>query len=252
MRRLLVVALPTFVVFLAGCGITTLNQTYDASLIRQLGAGSNLVASVAPTLEAQAKGSNSFSDPRTSRATTLLIDGQLSKLTEADLVGLATANRRSATRFPLVLDKLDSLASSLVNARIDANAHRNLSTGAKHFIAAWNNSLTADATQARELRQALTTFAPGFNEFQALLRAAYDTAQLHSTVQFDNVTRQVINDILPRYRRVQGTIKEDAAGTPAEQKLIELVDSNQEAQAIVSKVNEHYPNGSLAQEFKRP
>ena len=237
-------------VLLAGCGLTNVGQTYDASLIRQVGAGSDAVASILPSLQARAKVPGSFSNPQISQAATLLAEGQLAKLTVNDLLRLANANRQSAARFPQALGKLDALASSITSAKIDPSAHRNLSSGAKQFIAAWDRYLAATAGQVRMVRQAFGSVEPVFNEFQALLRAGYETTKLGSVSQFDKVRVGFLKDVGVRYARFQGTAKSVEAQTPADRSLRALVASNQEAQAIVRKVNADYPNGSLAQEFR--
>ena len=139
--------------------------------------------------------------------------------------------------------------ASISSASIDASAHSDLSSGAKRFIAVWDAYLAANAVQLRAARQALSGAEPVFNEFQALLRAAYDTARLRSTVQFDKARRKFFNDARPLFTRIQNTLKEVTA-QPTDRKLRDLVNHNQEAQAIVKKVNQSYPSGSLAQEFK--
>ena len=48
---------------------------------------------------------------------------------------------------------------------------------------------------------------------------------------------------------MQSTIQANRAAVGIERQFVEFVNHNQQAQAIVTKVNHDYPNGWLAQEF---
>ena len=233
-----------------GCGVGTVDRTYDDSLIRDVGTGSTALGKIIPTIQAQANLPGNFKDPRNDRAQTLLFQGQLAKLTEQDLVRLAKANRQGARRFATILAKLDGIESDVRTARVDASAHGNLSDGAKRFIAAWNDYLTANAERVHSLRQAFASMRPLFNEFESVLRAAYDTARLRSTASFERINKRVVADVVRRVSRLQRTVKAVAAEAPADRKFADLVNHKQEAQAIVKKVNGRYPHGSLADQFK--
>jgi hypothetical protein len=237
---------------LAGCGVTTSEQAYTAPLIAQVGAGSVALASLVPTLRAEAKAAGVLSDPATQQATAYLAEGQLNKLSQSDLVRMATANRNAAAHVGGVLAKLDQLTASLRGATVNTGSYPTLPSGSKTFIADWNQYLTTSASDLRNVRQGLAGMSPVYNEFQSLLRAAYNTAKLRSTVQFDNVRRSVFKDIGPRFTRMQNAMQAGVrAGTAVEKTLVSLVNNNQEAQAIVTRVNQEYPSGFLAQEFKK-
>lgn len=238
---------------LAGCGVTTSERAYTGPLIKRVGAGSVTLASLVPTLQEEAKAAGVFSDPTTQQATTYLAEGQLNKLSQSDLVRMATANRNAATHVGGVLAKLHQLTALLTGATVNTSSYQNLPSGSKTFIADWNQYLNAAASDLRNARQALAAMSPVYNEFQSLLRAAYNTARLQSTVQFDKVRRSVLKDIGPRFTRMQNAMQAGGrGGTAVEKKLVSLVDNNQQAQSIVRKVNLEYPNGFLAQEFKKP
>jgi hypothetical protein len=238
---------------LAACGVTSSEQAYTQPLIKQVGAGSVALGSLVTTLEAdvKAEASGMFSDPATQQATTHLVEGQLDKLSQSDLVRMASANHAAATQVGGVLAKLAQQAASLSGAAVNAGSHPNLPGGSTAFIADWDQYLMTTANYLRNIRKALAGVSPVYNEFQSLLRAAYDTAKLHSTVQFDKVRRAVFTDIGPRYAPMKNALQTGArAGTAVEHRLISFVNSNQEAEAIVTKVNQEYPSGFLAQEFK--
>jgi len=233
----------------AGCGGT--QQAYNEALIKQVGGGSTAVESLVPTIQAAAKVSGAFSDPTTQQATTYLAEGQLDKLTAADLVRMASANRTAATNIGGVLATFDRLATSISAASVDASSVPNLADGSKTFVTDWNQYLTTTADELRTVRRALTGMTPVYDEFQSLLRAAYNTSKLKSTVQFDKVRHAVLQDIAQRVTQMQNAAQGLRGGSAVEQRLVKFVDGNQEAQAIVTKVNQEYPNGFLAQEFTK-
>lgn len=237
---------------LAACGVTTSEQAYTQPLIDQVGAGSVELATLVPTLQSETKVSGVFSDPGTQQAMGYLVQGQLNKLSQSDLVKMATENRNAAAHIGGVLTKLDQLSASLNRATINASSYQNLSDGSKTFIADWNQVLTTAAADMRTARQGLAGMSPVYNEFQSLLRAAYNTSTLRSTVQFDKVRAAVLKDIGPRFTQLQNAMQAGTrAGTAAQQKLVSFVNNNQEAQAIVTKVNQAQPTGWFAQEFKK-
>lgn len=123
---------------LTGCGVATMDRSYDDAVIREVGAGSDGLGRIAPTLQAQANLPGSFKDPRNDHATTLLFQGQLAQLTQDDLDRLAQTNREGSKRFEATLVKLDRIAAELQADRVDASAHQGLSDGGKRFVGAWN------------------------------------------------------------------------------------------------------------------
>lgn len=231
---------------LGACGVTTADQAYDASLIRQLGAGSNAVASVAPTLRAEEKQSNSFSNPQTSQDDLLLLQGRLDKLRTQDLVRLSNANQASAGHFQHALAKLDGLATTIAANHVDPSTHKNLSAGAKKFITAWDAELASSAAQVRSMRQLFASFSPVYDQFRTLLQDAYQSSNATAAAQFDKARRAFVSNMLPGVERLQNSLKALAAPTPAVQALGNVVSNSMEAQAIVRKVHQQYPNGALA------
>lgn len=253
MRRALV-AIATAVqalILMSACGVTTVSQTYDAALIRQVGAGSNAVASVLPTLEAEAKQSNSFSNPQTSEDTVLLFQGRLDKLNAQDLIRLANANQSSASHLRDALAKLDALAASIRADRVDTSTHQKLSAGARNFIAAWNAYLVSSAAEVRSMRQLFASFSPVYPQFQTVLQDAYQSTNTAGAAKFDKARHAFVSNMLPLYTRLQNSLKAVVATTPAAQALGKDVSNSMEARAIVLKVDQQYPNGALATQFKR-
>jgi hypothetical protein len=247
MRRLCAFGL-VVAVALSGCGASQ-DHAFDTSLIRQVGAGSNALASAVPTIRAQLQRSgDSFSDPRDNKSVALLAQGQLAKLSQSDLVTLANENRRGAAQFQVALRKLDALATSIASARVPPDAHRTLSSGAQKFIAAWNMYLTTVAGQVRSVRRIFSRLQPESNAFQTLLRAAYETATSHSTVQFDRAHDRYFSDILPQQARARKAMTAALAQPAAARQFSYLVDHSHAAVAIVMQVNGKYPNGYLAQQ----
>ena len=192
-----------------------------------------------------------FRTRRRPQDTVLLFQGRLDKLNSQDLVRLANANQASAGHFKDALGKLDSLAASIAADRVDPGAYQNLSAGAQKFIAAWNAYLTGSANQVRSMRQLLTGFGPVYGQFQTVLRDAYQSTNTGAAAQFDKARHAFVANMLPLYTRLQNSMKALVAPTPAAQTLGKVVSNSQEARAIVLKVDQQYPNGALATEFKR-
>jgi hypothetical protein len=252
MRCLLARSAGVAFLLLAGCGVTTMtDQAYDASLIRQVGTGSDAVANIFPTLQAEAKRANSFSNPKTSEDTVLLFQGRLNKLTTQDLVRLANANHAGAGHLRDALAKMDDLAASIAGDRVDPNTHQKLSAGAKKFIAAWNGYLTGSATQVRSMRRLFASVIPVYSRFQTVLGDAYQSTNATGYAKFDKARRAFLATMLPLYTRVQNSLKSFAGPTSAALALGNVVTNTVDAKAIVGKVNQEYPNGALATEFKR-
>lgn len=248
--RLLRAALIVGALGVAGCGVTTTEQAYNAALIRQVGAGSVAAGRVLPTLQALAKTSGLFNDPGTSQAMVYLFKGRLDKLTEADLNRIGVANQEAAGASGGVVRKLDGLESALRASAVNANSFSSLPEGSKTFITRWNQYLATTASTLTADGAALMNLAPVYKEFPGLLQAARDTAELHSTVQFDKVRRAVLNDLRPRYQQMQNAMQGNTSALGTERQLVDFVNHNQQAQAIVTKVNHDDPSGWLAQEFK--
>ena len=237
---------------LAGCGETTVSRSFDPSLIRQLGAGSDTLAGVVPTLQSLSKANSlgSYSDPRTSNDWLLLAEGKLQKLGPGDLERVANANRASVARLPGALHKLDALSATVVAATVPA--HHELTGDANRFIARWNAVLAATAAQVKDARAVLGSLRPAFNQLNAVIAAAAASAASHSTGNFNHVRLRFVNAVVSINDSLQGKLKADQATlTSANQKLGQLVASSQQAQAIVQTIDQAYPRGDLAQEYRR-
>jgi len=236
---------------LSGCSVTAEETTtYDAALIQNVGKGATAIASIEPAFTAGVDASQGFNNADNERATTKLLRGELSKLSDADLRRLRRTNRTGRRSLKVVLENLDGIADDLRTAQMNTSARSDLSDGSRRFIDAWNAYLQSNADKLQSVRDAFTAMQPTFGEFDKLLDAAYDTARLRSTAQFDKLNERFRGDLT---RRVEGfdSVKPSSDGGSAERELVELVEGDQDAQAIVTEVNDRYPNGSLAQMFTR-
>jgi hypothetical protein len=114
----------------------------------------------------------------------------------------------------------------------------------------WNRYVATTAHALQATGAALSHMGPVYQQFPALIQAAYATARLRSTVQFDKVRRRVINTLRPRFQKLQSVMQSNRDAGGVQRDFASFVNGNQEAQSIVNKVNHDYPNGWLAQEFK--
>lgn len=236
----------------AACGVTTVQPAaFTQTLIGQVGAGSVVLANSAVKLKADENTAGALTSPATEQATAYLTQGRLDKLSVGDLTRIASANRAAATYFPHILATIAGFAASIRRAMVSGSSYRHLSDGSRTFIADWDEYLTTSANSFDAVRRAFIGTGPVFNDLQSMLRAAYDTSALHSAVQFDKVRRSALGDVSRRFTRMQSeTASAARSDAAAERKLVSFVNRNQEAQAIVTKVNQRYRNGILAGEFK--
>jgi hypothetical protein len=149
-----------------------------------------------------------------------------------------------------VLAKLNQLAAACRAATVHAAAFRGLPADSRAFVADWNGYLTYTAAAMRTMSRALSAMRPLYNEFQRLLRAAYETGLLHSTIQFEKVRQRVLKDMNSRYAGLLPAERHISAERGVERKLVSFVNANQDAQAIIARVNHDYPDGFLAREFR--
>jgi hypothetical protein len=191
-----------------------------------------------------------FSDPQVAQATAYLLEGQLNKLSASDLQSVQRASQNAAAATGGVSVSLDQLDRQLTAATVEGTVTSGLPDGSKTFVAKWSRYVATTAHALQATRAALTNMGPVYQQLPALIRAAYATARLRSTVQFDKVRRQVINTIRPRFQQLQSAMQGNRDAGGVQRDFVSFVNSNQEAQSIVNKVNHDYPNGWLAQEFK--
>jgi hypothetical protein len=182
---------------------------------------------------------------------TSLFAGRLDQLTPGDLADLAQQNEAAAAHLGTVLPKLDRAAGSLSTATVPARYSQNLPSGSKTFIADWNRYLSSSSAAVLDVRRALTGLGPMYPELRRLVGAAYSTGRLRSNAAFDRLRAAALKDIGPRYQRLRSAVRSVAAVQAVESSLVKFVDGDQQAQAIVAKVNHDYPNGFLASEFRR-
>jgi hypothetical protein len=233
---------------LTACGIETTDRTYNDSLIRQVGAGSVTEASMLSTLQSQAALPGNFNDPKLDPAMTALLKGELNKLSEHDYILIAGSLKRSYTRYPQYLALVHKLAKELREARLDSTAYRELSSGAKRFIADWNESLTGLASAFDAMRKSLVTVLPKLdNDFRTLLLVAAETTSQKAVPRFAQIRRRVLGEVFPLVEQLDALKQRYSSAGKA---LTDLIHKNGEAQVIVRKVNEQYPRGLLAQEYK--
>ena len=237
---------------LAACGVSTTTQAYDPSLIRQVGEGSNAVASVFPMLQAETRQStNDFSDPQTSQDTVLLFQGRLDKLNPHDLIRLANANNASAKHLQDALTKLHGLAASVAADRVDPSTHQKLSAGAGKFITAWNGiARQLSAAQVHSMRQLFQSFSPVYGQFQSVLQAAYQsTNRGAAAAKFDKARRAFVFEHAAALARLQSSFKLWSRPRQRPKPSGTLSANTIDAKAIVAKVNQEYPSGALATQY---
>ena len=180
-------------------GVMSPARTLDQALrdlVRQVGGGSVAMAQLVPTLEAL-KTVGGFSDPNSQQAMLDLFQGQLSKLSASALQTISKENQMAAAHIGPVLTKLNALATSISGSVVDASSFPGSSADSKTFLEDWNAYLTWTASALRQVSGALSGMHPFYAEFQQLIEAAYQTARLHSTVQFDKRRASVIKDMGP-------------------------------------------------------
>lgn len=234
-------------VVLAACGVESVESAYNANLIRQVGTGSNVLANLAPTMEAVTKAPGNFSTAQLQRPQTLLFKGERTKLTKHELSLLTEASRRAPGFAASARTVVLRLKDRLLSAQVDPNSYQNLSSGAKRFSLTWNAYLTAYARILDSVRQGSSFSAPALKDFRALLVAS----QLDSTEQFEAVRRRVVAKAVQRISAVEDTKREvTAISKRAGKALNTLIKTDHSAQIIVEQVNRQYPHGFLAEQFK--
>ncbi len=229
--------------------MSDVEPTFNATLVRQVGASSLELAAVVPALHAATHYPGSFNEPTLEGLVLDLLKGQLNKLSAHDIVLLAEANRNTVTHMESDLTTVKRLDTGLAAARINPGAYHKLTSDEQTFIADWD-AYVASATAVLQLaRSAILAYAPTVNEFQALLKAA--TQYSRSTASFANVRSHYLTSVARISTELQRQKKAIAAATtPPEQTFAALVRKNTTARAIVEAVNAQYPHGVLAQEFK--
>jgi hypothetical protein len=234
-------------------GVMSPAHTFDQTspeLVRQVGRGSVAMAQLVPTFESL-KTVGGFSDPNSQQAMLDLFQGQLGKLSASALQTISQENQTAAAHTAPVLRKLNALAASISGSVVDPRSLPGLSADSRTLLDDWNAYLTSTANSLRRVSGALSGMHPFYAEFQQLIEAAYQTAQLHSTAQFDKLRASVIKDMGPRYQRMQAAQQTLTGERSVEQKLVRFVDGSPDSQAIITRVNHGYPSGFLASEFKR-
>lgn len=246
----LAVVLGMVTMLIAGCGAGAADRPFDDALIREVGAGSEAANRLLPTLEAQAKlpPGDFRDDPRTDRVITLLLEGKVSSLTQADLDRTAKTIREGERRFDNILPEFERIAGEISAARVNVEAHRRLSANEKRFVDAWNGYLIVNAEEARSLGDTFGEMRPFFSGFQTLVGAASNTARPRSSAELENATTRLIPDLVARTTRHRAAVRRFAERL-ADPGLVELVNGDPEARVFVERVNQRYPDGVLAELF---
>jgi hypothetical protein len=246
-RRLAV--LSAAAVLFAGCGIDTASErTYDDAFIRQIGAGSTTLAKAILTLES-ARFPAGLHEPKLQVPLMLLLEGRLAKLTQDDLVAIAEANLEIAHKYEGTVARLESTQSRLRAAKVKPGSYKNLSNGARHFVSVWDKYLAGLVTALGLDVYTLEKESPLVNELQTVLRDAYLSRDRPTASRFNTVRLHYLHALVRAGHKLEAVkvvmAKEANAGP-----LSDLVKHNSEAESIVKKVNELYPDGALAQQFK--
>jgi hypothetical protein len=237
---------------LCGCGVTTtIDRTYNDSLIQQVGAGSTAVKGVEDAIRSAITAGAANAGSATDHAAVLLLRGQLSRLNEQDLQHMHALNQASEIRLDAFVARLGIAGTALARSQVNPGKFASLSAGAHSFIASWNEYVLANENAAHAVRHGFTKARPVFAELERLLQAARDTARLKSTVVFDRLRDRFVLDTTSngnafKVYAVQALTQVDAAG----KKLFDLINTNHEARAIFDRVNQTYPSGFLAASAK--
>ena len=247
MRRgaALAVAMLAAVTF-AGCGVTTVETTFDDALVREVGAGSVAAQGLYSSVAGLQKVNERFNEPSVEKLMTSLVDGRLDKLTAADIARLARVNRLSRKRFSRLLRQLDGVEQDMRESRVKASAHDDLSDGATEFVGAWNGYLQGNAERTASLRDGLGKFNGTFDGFDKLLAAALDTARVGNTRHFEPLRDRFIDDAGELAEAYSTTTASLLKNRPADRRLVDLLNENAEARVILNAVNKKYPAGYLA------
>lgn len=237
------IAVAAFAVGLAGCTVAELDNSFDDALIDDVGAGSQALNRFYGALDPdRAKPPIDFRDDGTAAR---LFRGQLHELTVDDLEATIAASRGNERQFRVVLSEIRVAERRLRHARVDSSAHRELSDGAHEFIQAWNRFLFANASRARQLRRGLARFIPWFDSYEELASAAQQAITSGATAQVDRLRDETLREVgagVASFNRLMDRIGEGAA----DRRIRDLVNNDQEANAIVQRVNEVHPDGYLA------
>lgn len=233
---------------LCGCGVTTIDRTYNDNLIRQVGAGSTTLKGAADTIRsAITTAGTANAGFATDHAAGLLLRGQLDQLSENDLQHMHALNQASESRLDAFVARLGDTGTTLVRSQVNSGEFASLSAGAHSFIARWDEYVLANANAMRAIGHGLTKMRPVFAELERLLQAARDTARLKSTVAFDRLRDRFLRDTLRSGNAFKAYAVQDVTQAVAAGKnLFDLVNTSQEARAIFDKVNQTYPSGVLA------
>ncbi len=232
--------------------MSDVEPTYNVALIREIGAGSEDLASLIPLVQSEGHFAGSLNEPRLEALSLPLLKGELNKLTVHDIALLAEANRRTAEHVSPALSAIKALDARLHADLIGPSGTR--SHSAAHLIGAWNvylKTFAALLTQeglivARESR-------PALEGFQTLLLAALGTQGSRSTKGFQEVRVRFLATAARATEEGKSTNKAASAELrAAEEQLEDAVKDNHEAQGIIEQVNARHPHGALVQQFKRP
>ncbi len=245
MRLLQFVAIAVVAMSGVSCAITTVETSYDQALIDELGAGSEALQNIfdvmsPPNIQPD------FNDA----AAELIFRGELDKLTAEDLKATVAISRENERQFRRVLRRLKPVAGEVRRAQVEVAAHSDLSEGAQEFIRAWNDYLSVNADRTKRLRRSLGGMNVWFDRYEELVQAVRETARLGSTVEFARMRDDILEDVTADARGRKKLFERILAETPVEQRIRDLVNNDQEANAMVERVNDEYPDGFLADVMK--
>jgi hypothetical protein len=242
--RLALVAATAAALALTGCGVTSEDRSFDPKLVNEVGAGSQALKRIETALlQVRNQAQNTAGDAAAGK----LLRGDLAAVTPADLAKIEAGNLDSRRHFDALLTKFDSIPGDLDSDRVDAAEFDSLSPGGKRFIRTWNAYLHVNARNARGLRTTLADLRPAFGDMTALVAAA----RAGDRGRFEQVRRATLTDIGKRADRFKRKAARLFANTDTEKRFADLVNNNQEAQAIVTAVNDKYPDGYLADAVKK-
>jgi hypothetical protein len=232
------VALLVAVAF-AGCGVETVQRSFDRPTIDQVGAGSIALKQIETAIT---DGALQATRAGKDKAADRLVSGELAHVTVADYARMAAENRGSRARFDRLMRGLGRIQTDARADAVDLHAHGNLTAGGKRFLRAWNAYLMANAARVSSVRELLGKLRWYFGAFDQLLAAG----RSGSPARFDRLRHRFINRLVSSIRDFKTAGQRLSADTAADKRLLGLLNHDREARAIFDAVNHAYPRGFLA------
>jgi hypothetical protein len=242
-RSAVVVVLSALTVGACGGG----EPAFDDAMVRDIGTGSVAIKGLQSTVRSSLKFNESFNnDERLQKSAALLFNGQLDQMSAADRARLTRVSKLSRAREATLLRQWGDVERRIGAARVNADAHGDVSAGARKFVVAWNAYLQGNAERAADMRAFVRKGAASTAGFDALLAAAATAVRTRDTRRFVMLRDRMLDDTRDVANDMDSDFQRFSAVSPADKTLVNTLNSNSEARAVATAVNDKYPNGYLA------